>query len=68
MAQGVEHLPHKCEALSSNPTTAKKKKGWKEGREGGREIVLELRINYKFILQIIGQALKNIQKSIIGML
>jgi hypothetical protein len=26
MAQVVEHLPHKCEAFSSNPSTTKKKK------------------------------------------
>jgi hypothetical protein len=26
VAQGVEHLPSKCEALSANPCTTKKKK------------------------------------------
>jgi hypothetical protein len=26
VTQVVEHLPHKCEALSSNPSTAKKEK------------------------------------------
>jgi hypothetical protein len=41
MAQVVEHLPHKCKALSSNPSTGKRKK-WKkkkkEGKwEGGRK-------------------------------
>jgi hypothetical protein len=30
MAQVVEHLPSKCEALSSKSTTAKKKKTWKK--------------------------------------
>jgi hypothetical protein len=29
MTQVVEHLPNKCEALSSNPSTRKKKRSWK---------------------------------------
>jgi hypothetical protein len=30
-------VPSKCEALSSNPSAAKKKKGRKEGVGGGKE-------------------------------
>jgi hypothetical protein len=33
VSQVVEHLPSKCEALSSNPSTAKKKKKKKEKRK-----------------------------------
>jgi hypothetical protein len=37
MTQVVEHLPSKCEALSSIPRTAKRRgKGRKERKEGGR--------------------------------
>jgi hypothetical protein len=32
VAQVVEHLPSKCEALNSNPSTAKRKKERKKNR------------------------------------
>jgi hypothetical protein len=35
MAQVLKHLPRKCEALSSNPSTEKKKEG-RNKKEGGR--------------------------------
>jgi hypothetical protein len=35
----IEHLPSKCEALSQNPRTAKKKK--KEGMKGPEKATLE---------------------------
>jgi hypothetical protein len=34
MAQGIEHLPSKCQALSSNTSTAKKKKSGVEEEKG----------------------------------
>jgi hypothetical protein len=37
VVQEVEHLPTKCEALSSNPNTTKKKERKKEGRKKGRK-------------------------------
>jgi hypothetical protein len=37
MAQVVEHLLSKCEALSSNSSITGRKKGGKEGRREGRK-------------------------------
>jgi hypothetical protein len=37
MAQVVQHLPSKREALSSNPSAAKKKKERKKGKEKRKE-------------------------------
>jgi hypothetical protein len=36
-SSGREHLPHKHEALHSNPSTEKERKERREGREGERE-------------------------------
>jgi hypothetical protein len=37
MAEAIKCLPSKHKALSSNPSSTKKKKGRKGGREGGRK-------------------------------
>jgi hypothetical protein len=36
MTQVVEHLPNKCEALSSNPSTRKKKKKLENRRKSNQ--------------------------------
>jgi hypothetical protein len=37
MAQVVQHLPRKCEALSSNPMTKERRKEGKRKRKGRKE-------------------------------
>jgi hypothetical protein len=37
MAQAIEHLLSKCEALNSTPVPPKRKKGSKAGRKEGRK-------------------------------